>query len=63
MLTATSTHPDYDFSTAVTFLSVGLFLGAILAVLISPLKDSGSAAQPSRARRPARAERDQVLLG
>jgi hypothetical protein len=62
MLTAPSTHPEYDFSTAVTFLSVGLFLGAILAVLISPLKDSGGVSLPPRSRRAAGAERDQVLF-
>ena len=34
------TRPEYDLPTAVTFLLAGLTLGAILTVLLAPLKNA-----------------------
>jgi hypothetical protein len=61
MLTRTQTRAEYDLPTAVTFLSVGLFLGAILAILFTPLKERVALASSPHPH-PARANRDEVVV-
>ena len=48
MLNGTDTRSEYDLPTAVTFLCVGLSLGAIIAILFSPLQGNGKRAVASR---------------
>jgi len=40
-------RPEYDFPTAVTFLLAGIAMGAVLAMLFSPLPDAPRSDQPS----------------
>jgi len=43
-------HPEYDFPTAVTFLLAGLAVGAVLAMLWSPLRGDSPSERLSRDR-------------
>jgi hypothetical protein len=47
MLTNIRTRPEYDIPTAVTFLLAGLALGAMLSVVLSPLRENSRVARSS----------------
>lgn len=48
MLRETPNRPKYDLPTAVTFLLAGLTLGAVLTVLLAPLKNEREVLRSSR---------------
>jgi hypothetical protein len=57
MLTDNHPRPEYDIPTAVTFLLAGLALGAMLSVVLSPLRDNAAVVQSSTVEMPAPAHR------